>query len=77
MGAATSDFVAAIFSECQVAISTEDGAASVHIAEAIDTGSRSSDHGRLKVQKFARDDYTGLVGCQALLFKLAERVQTQ
>jgi hypothetical protein len=45
MSAATSDFVAAIFDERPVAISAEDGAAEVHIAEATDTASRSSDHG--------------------------------
>lgn len=41
MGAATSDFVAAILGERSVAISSADGAAAVRIAEAIDKATRS------------------------------------
>jgi predicted dehydrogenase len=41
MGAATADFLAAIRGERAVAISAKDGAAAVHIAQAIDTATRS------------------------------------
>lgn len=43
MGAATADFLAAIRGEKAVAISGEDGAAAVRIAEAIDQATRMSD----------------------------------
>jgi len=45
IGAATSNFVAASFRKRLVGVSTEDVAAAVHIAAAIDTTSLSSDHG--------------------------------
>ena len=48
MGAATANFVSAIFDERPVAIAAEVGARAVHIAQAIDTASGASEQGLFK-----------------------------